>query len=161
MNPSNPCDTQNFEKAFLDMKPVISDEIDAYEVQEQERIDTEFADSEGLIEISSPRVSHLPEGTVGDSEGYTSNNQHPIVIHAAKAVLGADNQDGESGRGIASKMPVDLEGDFAKQTIIKTRFVDLRQSPHLTQRTLEPSECEPHPSTPVLNSFLLPMLPCL
>lgn len=161
MNPSNPCDTQNFEKAFLDMKPVISDEIDGDEVQEQERIDIEFPDSEDLIAISSPCVSHLPEGPVGDPEGYTSNNQHPIVIHAAKADHGADNQDGESRRGIAPKMPVDLEGDFAKQTILKTRFVALRQSPHLTQRTLEPSECEPHPSTPILNSFLLPMLSCL
>ena len=161
MNPSIPCDTQNFEKAFLDMKPVISDEIDPYEVQEQERIDMEFADSEDLIGISSPRVSNLPEGTVGDSEGYTSNNQHPIVIDGAKGAHGADIQDRESGKGIAPKMPVDLEGDLAKHTFLKTRFVALRQSPHLTQPTLEPSECEPHPSTHILNLFLLPMLPCL
>lgn len=159
MDPSNPCDTQNFEKAFLDMKPVIGDEIDVVKVQEQERIDMEFVDSEDLIEISSPGISYLPEGTVDDREGYTLNNQPSIVTDA---VYGVDKEAREGGGETAPKMSVDPEGNNpAKQTILKTRFVTPWKSSPLTQRTLESFSCEPHLSTHILNSLPLPMLPCL
>lgn len=69
MDPSNPCDTQNFEKAFLDMKPVISDEIGEDDVQERERTDIVFADSEDLTAIPSPRVSHYLKALYATGRG--------------------------------------------------------------------------------------------
>jgi len=158
MDPSNPCDTQNFEKAFLDMKPVIGDEIDEDEVQEQGREDIDFAASEDPIAIPSPRISHLPEGTVGDCDGHIRTNQPSIDIVGVKGVHGADKEVGESGSETTPKMP---EGGSAKQAILKTRLMGLLKSSPLTQRTLGSSEREPHPSTRILNSLPLPMLPCL
>ena len=153
MDPSNPCDTQNFEKAFLDMNPVISDEIDEEKVQEQGQIDTDFAHSEDLIAIPSPRVSHLPEGNVGDSEGHTPTNQPPIVIDSVEGVHGVDKE--------VETTPMMPEGSSTKQTILKTRLVAFWKPSPLPQRTLESPEREHHPSTRILNSLPLPMLPCL
>lgn len=150
MDPSNPCDTQNFENAFLEMKPVVSDEFDEEMVREQEQIDTDFADSEVLISIPSPRVSHLPEGTVGESEGHTPTNQ-PL-------------DDVERVRGVGKELettPKVPEGNSTKQTILKTRLVAFWKPSPLPQRTHESSEREPHPSTRILNSLPLPMLRCL
>jgi len=161
MDPSNPCDTQNFEKAFLDMKPVIGDEIGEDKVQEREGTDIFFADSEDLIAIPSPRVSHLPEGTAGDWERYTLNNQPSVVIDRVEGLHVVDEEDWDSDSETPPNMPVDPEDNPVEQTILTTRLAALWISSPLTQRTLESSEREPHLSTPILNLLPLPMLPCL
>jgi hypothetical protein len=160
MDPSNPCDTQNFEKAFLDMKPVISDEIGEDKVQERERSDIFFSDSEDLIAILSPSCFSLPEGAVHDWERYTPKPQPSIFLDSVLGLHGVDEEDEESGSETPSNMPVDPEGNPVEQTILETRLAALWKSTPLTQRTLESSEREPHLSTPILNSLPLPMLPC-
>lgn len=143
MDPSNPCDTQNFEKAFLDMKPVISDDTDEDKVQEQEQIDIDSSQSEDLIVIPSPRVSHLPEGTVGDYEGHTPTNQPSIVTNRVGRGHGVDKE--------VETSPKMLEGSSTIQTILKIRPVDFWKSSPRTQRTLGSSEREPHQSTRILK----------
>jgi hypothetical protein len=161
MDPSNPCDTQNFEKAFLEMKPVISDEIGEDKVQEQEQTDIDSAASEDLTSILSPRASHLPEGAVGDWERYTLDDQHSFFTDSVEGIHTVEEEDEESGSETPAITPANPEGNPVKQTTLETRLAALWISSPLTQRALESSEREPHQSTAILNSLPLPMLPCL
>ncbi|KAH9983246.1 kinase-like domain-containing protein [Russula compacta] len=76
-DPSNPSDTQNFEEAFLNMKPVINDDIHVGTEQELGQTSPGSTDSEDPI--ATP--AHSSDDTVDVFGGYSFRDRHPIVIN--------------------------------------------------------------------------------
>jgi len=83
---SNPTDTQNFEGVYLKMRPVISDEFDAYTEQEWGQTDLESLDNvDPIATPSHPRVTPR-EGVVNVFEGYSFRGQYSDVIGDEESV---------------------------------------------------------------------------
>ncbi|KAH9983244.1 kinase-like domain-containing protein [Russula compacta] len=81
---SNPSNIQNFEDIFLNMKPVISDEISVDTEQEGGKIDPGSTDGEDSIAAPPPLLrlspSHLPDDTVDIFEGYSFRDLHSDML---------------------------------------------------------------------------------
>ena len=96
---SNQIDTQNFEEAFLNMKPVIDDEIIVDMEQEQERGQTDSEPSSGEDPIpapSRPRISrsHPPDDIVDVFDGYSFRDRYSAVITEDEGLHGRDKEEG-------------------------------------------------------------------
>ena len=152
MDPSNPCETQNFENAFLKMKQVINDEINADTVQEWEQADFESTDGEDLISTPSrPHIflTHSLDDIVGSFKGYTFNDPPSIIIDGMER-----DKEEEGSETAAETVPGD--DDPAKQSILKPQLVAW-SSAHPTQQKPESPEREP---LSVITSLPFPTTPC-
>ncbi|KAH9983245.1 kinase-like domain-containing protein [Russula compacta] len=119
---SSPCDTQNFEDTFLNMKPVIGDEIDIDMEQELAQTTTESTDSEDSI--PSPSLQHsmssldLPLSDTEDNfKGYSFEDRNPNILDSEEEVP-------ERGKGEAND-----------ETTAETAALPLSRNP--TQRSPE------------------------
>ena len=140
MDPSNSCDTQNFGEAFLNMKPVIRDEIIEDMAQERERTDLGSTDGEDLVEIPAlPRIlsTHSFDDLVDAFEAYTFDDRPSIVGDS----IAGDREEEEDSETAAETVPED--DDPTEETNFKTQLVALWSSTHTPQRGLGSPEREP------------------
>src|SRR5579863_2983316 len=132
MDPSNPCDTQNFGEAFLNMKPVIRDEIFIEDMaQAREQTDFESIDGEDLVAIPSlPRIfsTHSFDDIVDAFERYTFDDGPSIVSDGMEG----DGEEEEDSETAAETVPDD--DDPTEESILKTQLVALWSSTHTHQR---------------------------
>jgi hypothetical protein len=137
---SNQRDTQNFEEAFLNMKPVIDDEIyvDMEQRQGQGQTDSEPSSGEDPIPTPSrPRISpsHPPDDIVDVFDGYSFSDRHSTVIIEEEGVPGRDKEEGEEKETEAET--ISRRNDLAEQAIL---IAEALQSliPPIQQRPPEP-----------------------
>lgn len=83
IDPSNASDTQNFDDTFLDMEPVIKDEDEQTDTDQEGQTDAERTDGEdGAVTPSqsrSPSV-HPEEGDIDVFDGYSFKGRHSIIM---------------------------------------------------------------------------------
>lgn len=137
---SNQRDTQNFEEAFLNMKPVIDDEIYVDMEQSQEQSQTDSEPTGGELPIPAPfqhgiPPSHPPDDTVDVFEGYSFSDRHSSVIIEEEGVPGKDEEGGEDRETEAETIP--RRNDLSEQT---TLILEALRSliPPIHQRPPEP-----------------------
>jgi hypothetical protein len=160
---SNLGDTQNFEQAFLNMEPVINDEIYVDMAQEERgEVNLEPRGGEDLIATpSQPRISpaYPPDDTDDVFEGYSFNDQRSIVINEEVVVPGKDKEAREEGKTEA-EMSLG-RNDLTKQTVLLKEA--LRSfTPPVQQRPPEPppvySDTNPAPF-PTATLLAIPDIP--
>ena len=101
LDPSNASDTQNFDDAFLDMKPVVNDENDLDTDQKREQIDQEPTDGEDFVAtpFQSRSWAHPPNDLVDVFDEYWYEGQHSVIIDATEK--GKEEEDRDvTGRSI-------------------------------------------------------------
>jgi hypothetical protein len=128
---------QNFEEAFLNMKPVIDDEIyvDLEQNQEQGQTDLErIRSGDPLATHSQPRISpdYSPDNDVDVFEGYSFNDRHSIVTVEEEGVPGKEEPEGAG-----------QDGEFDPEKVLGSN--------DLTQWTIPISEALQSPTPPILR----------
>ena len=137
---SNSRDTQNFEEAFLKMKPAIDDEIYVDMEQEEGRgpVDSEPMGSDDPIATSfQPRISlaYPPDDTVHVFDEYSFNDRHSNAIIEEEGEPGNDNEEGDDRETEAETIP--RRNDLTEQrNLILEALKSL--SPPIQQRPAEP-----------------------
>jgi hypothetical protein len=131
---------QNFEEAFLNMKPVIDDEfyVDMEQNHEQGRTDLErIRSGEPFASGSQPRIfpDYPPNDDVDVFEGYSFDDRHSNVIVEEEGVPGKEKPE-EAGQDGEFDPEKALESnDLTEQTTLMTEAL---QSPRLTRRLPKP-----------------------
>jgi hypothetical protein len=152
---------QNFEEDFLNMKPVIDDEIYVDMEQNQEQGQTDL-DLERIRSVgpfathSQPRISpdYPPDNDVDVFEGYSFNDRHSTVIVEGEAVPGKEEPGGAGQDGEVDPEKVLGNNELTEWTIVITEAL---QSPTPPPRRLP----EPPPThsnadmAPLPNATLL------
>ncbi|THH18633.1 hypothetical protein EW146_g2400 [Bondarzewia mesenterica] len=85
IDPSNASDTQNFDDTFLDMEPVINDENDFVDTdQERDQTDTDRTDGEDSVttpsQSRSSSVHPQEDETVDVFDGYSFKGRHSVIL---------------------------------------------------------------------------------
>jgi hypothetical protein len=132
-------DTQNFEQAFLNMEPVINDEIYVdMEQEERGQVDLEPRGSEDPIAThSQTRISptYPPDDADDVFEGYSFNDRHSTVINEEEKVPVKDKEAREGGE---TETETSLgRNDLIKQTIFMKEALQ-SLTPPIRQRPPEP-----------------------
>lgn len=136
---SNLRDTQNFEEAFLKMKPAIDDEIYVDMEQEEGRgqVDSEPTGSDDPIATPfQPRISlaYPPDDTVHVFDEYSFNDRHSNAISEEEGEPRNDNEEGEDRETEAETLP--RRNDLSEQrNLILEALKSL--SPPIQQRPAE------------------------
>jgi hypothetical protein len=117
IDPSNASDTQNFDEAFLDMEPVISDEPDPTD-SERERTDESDSESARIAsDGKSPERPAEPEDeSVDVFDGYSFKGRHSVIIEEEEEKKeGEDSQirDAEVLESSVSMDPITVNQDLA------------------------------------------------
>jgi len=119
---------QNFEEAYLNMKPVIDDEIyvDIEQNQVQGQTDLE------QIRSGDPFVTHSQpphDNDVDVFEGYSFNDRHSIVIVEEEGVPGKEKPQGAGQGGEVDPEKVLDNDDLTEWTILITEALQSPTSP--------------------------------
>ncbi|KIP02910.1 hypothetical protein PHLGIDRAFT_78408 [Phlebiopsis gigantea 11061_1 CR5-6] len=145
IDPSNAGDTQNFDDTYLEMEPVIADEADDSNA-ENETTDNERTDGEDSV--ATPSQSRSPsvhpvaeEDTVDVFDGYSFKGRHSVIL---------DDGD-EQGDG-------DESGDDEEEESQDEEDFDYSQPAASTSEVNEMETVDevPEPSTPEAKSAALP-----
>lgn len=151
---------QNFEEAFLNMKPVIGDEIyvDMEQNQEQSQTDSGRRSGDSSVTHSQPRISpdYPADDDVDVFEGYSFNDRHSIVIAEEEGVPGKEKPEGAKQDGEFEQEKVLGSNDLTEQTIPITAPVQSPISPIRPRRLPEPPPTHTNADIgPLSNATLL------
>ncbi|EKM61653.1 uncharacterized protein PHACADRAFT_248384 [Phanerochaete carnosa HHB-10118-sp] len=140
IDPLNAGDTQNFDDTYLEMEPVIADEADDSNA-ENEQTDNERTDGEESVatpsQSRSPSV-HPEEGAVDVFDGYSFKGRHSVIL----------DDEGEEGEGGGSSDEDGGEGDESEEEYEEESAVNEMETVN--------EEPEPEPVTPEARSKDLP-----
>jgi hypothetical protein len=150
---SNLSDTQNFEEAFLNMKPVIGDEIyEDMEPRKKERCQEDLertSSGDSIATSSQPRISpaYPPDNGVDVFEGYSFNDRQSIIIEEGAP---GEGEEAEEDEGTEAETAFG-RNDLTEQTILLAEALQALIPP-IQQRPAEP----PPPVSADATSNLVP-----
>ena len=164
---SNLGDMQNFEEAFLNMKPVIDDEIyvDIEQNEEQSRTDSERRSGDLSVTYSQLCISpdYPPDDDVDVFEGYSFNDRHPIVIVEEEGVPGKEKPEGAEKDGEFDQEKVLGSNDLTEQTLPVTVALQSPTPPIRLRRLPEPppthTDADMGPLLPNATLLTIPGIP--